>query len=143
MRKVLPRSLLCQKVNDIRLSFCFPRKRALTCGEVSASPISLRYNNFISHCFPHIYEIPFLFLCCKAAATNSTPASFGSNPSSTILMMSSLPSCSVEILIVEVSGLHPAEPHNLLSLETTDCNKDYPMLYRLVNTFIAVRDLDV
>lgn len=45
---------MLNKVNDKRLFLYLPRKRALTQGYGLALLLSLCYNDFISHCFPHI-----------------------------------------------------------------------------------------
>ena len=97
MRQVLRRSLVCQnKVNDMRLSFCFPHK-CLTCGwarprQPHSTTMTFLLNRFPTH------------ICWKSPASTRAPACFGSNPSSSVLMASPLASCSVQILIVGVCG---------------------------------------
>lgn len=106
MRKVLRQSFKCQN-KRCETFLLLPTQDCSDMWFKLASPISLHYNALLAHHLPPtqtVYDMPFF--CCEAPATLSGPACFGSDPSSTILMVPPVSSCSVEILIVGVSGLH-------------------------------------
>lgn len=56
--------------------------------------------------FPTIFPTRIYDMLFPAPAITDAPDSFGSDPSSTFLMVSPVSSCSVEILIEGVSGMH-------------------------------------